>query len=175
MKQSIVAHSIKHRVTPNDEFITPVEVARMLITKVPFATGDVVLDAAYGTGVFYDNYPEPVYKYFTKDFYNYDGRVDWIVTNPPYSGLEQWLIHSFEIANKGVAYLIGLHNITPRRLEIAGIYGFGVTFIHIHKVCPWYGIQAFVVWEKNKPSIISYDRTVWGSNKPATSAQSWHG
>jgi len=161
---SQIAHSIKHRENPNDEFMTPVNVAQMLIAKVPLVAGDEVLDPAIGTGAFHDNYPAFVTKYQCDDFYIWDEPIDWLVTNPPYSHLEGWLIHSFELAQKGVAYLIGLHNITPRRVEIAEKMGFGVTHIHLHKVCPWYGIQAFVIWEKGKPSILSYDRKVWGHN-----------
>jgi hypothetical protein len=165
MSQTYTSHSIKHRAIADNEFMTPPEVARMLIAKVPLVAGDSVLDSAVGTGSFFLNYPSDVKGLYSTDFYNWTEIVDWIVTNPPYSGLEEWLKHSFEVADKGVAYLLGLHNITPRRLEIGDKAGFGVTSIHLHKVCPWYGIQAFVIWQKGKSSILSYDRIVWGSNK----------
>jgi hypothetical protein len=158
---STIAHKIKHRKNPNDEFITPEELAKKLINLVPLENGDSVLDSAVGTGVFYRNFPKYTKNYETNNFFNWNKNVDWIITNPPYSKLDRWLEYSCKIAIKGFAYLLALHNLTPRRIELCEERGFGITKIHLCKVFKWFGISSFIIWEKNKKGIIEYDRVVW--------------
>lgn len=147
-----IAHSIKHRENPNDEFMTPPYLAKKLYEWVNPAGR--VLDSAYGTGNF-------TFDLSTCDFFDWDEKVDWIVTNPPYSKIDKYLEHSCEIADKGFAYLLGLHNLTPKRIEACEKQGFYITRIHLCKVFKWFGISAMVVWEKNGKPIIDYDRKVW--------------
>ena len=81
--RSKIAHDIKHRKTPNDDFYTPRELAKKLFKWLnPKGT---VLDPAYGTGNFYFKGNS------TKDFYKIKKKYDWLVTNPPYSHLDKWL------------------------------------------------------------------------------------
>jgi hypothetical protein len=40
-----------------------------------------------------------------RDFYDYNEKVDWIVTNPPYSDFDKFLAHSFELADN-VVFLV---------------------------------------------------------------------
>lgn len=151
--KSKIAHFIKHRNKPNDEFMTPRELAQKLFKWVnPTGT---ILDNAYGTGNFYFRGD------YTKDFYSITKKYDWLITNPPYSHLDTWLEHSCKIANKGFAYLFGLHNLTPKRIELCERQGFFITRIFLCKVFKWFGISAMIVWEKNKKSVINYDRIVW--------------
>jgi len=54
---------------------------------------DIVLDAFGGKFVFYNNYPRFVKKDWTeitegRDFFKYNKMVDWVVTHPPYSILD---------------------------------------------------------------------------------------
>ena len=46
-------------------------------------------------------------------------------------------------------------------MEMMEKSGYGLTKIHMCKVYKWYGMSCIVVWEKNKKSILTYDRTVW--------------
>jgi len=147
-----ISHQIKHREISNDEFMTPPELVKELI-KFVNPTG-TILDSAYGTGNF-------TIDKSTTDFFNWTEKVDWIVTNPPYSKIDDYLKHSCEIANKGFSYLLGLHNLTPKRICECEKKGFFITRIHLCKVFKWYGISAMIVWEKNKKPIINYDRIVW--------------
>ena len=157
-----IAHRIKHRQYANDEFMTPPDLAIRLISLIPLKERDTVIDPCPGEGAFYNNLPPWVFKsQIIRDFFQCSADFDWIVGNPPYSQLEHWLEHSFILSNKGVAYLLGLHNITPRRLELANRYGFGLTRIYLCKVFHWFGISAFCIWEKGLPDIIQYGRTVW--------------
>ena len=152
--KSQIAHKIKHRKVPNNEFITPKRLAETLFKLVPIKKGDVIMDNAFGTGNFYFGGLK------SKDFLNDKRKVDWYITNPPFSFLDIWLKKSCE-AKKGFAYLLGLHNLTPKRIELCEKLGFGITQIHLCKVFKWFGISAFMVWEKNKKGIIKYNRIVW--------------
>ena len=49
---------------PNDVIYTPKELAINCINSFEFQFNDLVLDAFYGKGIFYDNYPN----YVKKDF-----------------------------------------------------------------------------------------------------------
>lgn len=151
-------HDIKHRKKPNDEFYTPRELAHrlflFLVGEPTWNRSDVVMDNAYGTGNFY------FYGLKSKDFFNDNREVDWYITNPPYSDLDKWLKKSCN-AKKGFAYLLGINNLTAKRIEDCEKKGFFITKIHLCKVFKWFGMSAFIVWEKNKPGILNYDRTVW--------------
>jgi len=152
--KSNISHKIKHREKPNDEFYTPPELAKKLFDIVPVKKTDIIMDNAFGTGNFY-------FKGLKSDDFLNDNRiVDWYITNPPYSFLDKWLEKSCN-AKKGFAYLLTIHNLTPRRIEMCEKKGFYITKIFMCKVFKWYGISAFIIWEKNKNGIIDYDRKVW--------------
>jgi hypothetical protein len=156
---SRIAHSIKHRKVANDEFPTPPELIKTLIPMVPVLSTDSTMDNAIGTGGWFSLLPG--IRSFSSDFFSFEGMVDWFITNPPYSKLDWWLEHSTAHANKGFAYLLGLHNITPKRIELCEERGFYIKTIHLSKVYRWFGISAFIVWRRGESGILSYDRTVW--------------
>jgi len=164
MLPSNTGHKIKHRRKPNDNFITPEALAIKLIGMVDLKPGQIVLDPALGTGSFYRNFPGFVDARCCdedKNFFMWTETVDWVITNPPYSCLDKWLEKSFQVCRVGCAYLLGLHNITPRRIEMANRAGFGLSRIHLCKVFEWMGISAFVIFEKGSENCLSYDRVVW--------------
>ena len=73
MIKSHIAHKIKHREIPNDEFITPQELANKLVKMVPLMGQKIVCDNAYGTGVFYKalrEHSSATIVQFSKDFFN---------------------------------------------------------------------------------------------------------
>jgi hypothetical protein len=159
--KSAIANGVKYRKHANDEFYTPLALAKNLIELVPFAADDLILDPAPGPGAFYNQFPGNRAR--CPDFFEFAGRCDWAITNPPYSKLDAWFERSTKVCDKGFAYLLGFHNITPRRIEMCEKAGFGLTKVHLCKVFKWFGISAFVVFEKGGGSLLSYDRTVWHS------------
>ena len=90
---------------PNDVVFTPYNIARYIVEV--FNPSGKCLDPCKGEGVFHQLLPknsdwcEIVYG---KNFYDYNKKVDWIVSNPPYSDFNRWLDHSFELADN-VVYL----------------------------------------------------------------------
>lgn len=167
MTQSATGHAIRwgRRSTgQNDCVYTPRPLARQLVERVPIAAGDSVLDPFRGGGAFYDALPQPrewCEVEEGRDFFQRDEPIDWCVSNPPWSKVDDVLRHTASIARRGFAYLLANHGCTPRRIELLEDAGFGLTAMHLSKVFRWYGIAAFCVWEREKPSIISYDRIVW--------------
>ena len=65
-----------------------------------------------------------------------------------------------------ISYLIGVNNLTPRRIEYMEKAGYFITKLHLLKVYEWYGMSYIVEWEKNKKPIINYDRVVWKVDRP---------
>ena len=163
---SKILHSIKYNKKGNDCITTPVELAKYCISLVPLTKGSLILDPARGNGSFFNNFPSYVIKDYCElnegmDFFNYTKETDWAITNPPYSILDEWLIHSARLCKKGFGYLLGINNITPRRIENMNKMNFGLTHLHLCKVFKYMGMSIFVIFEKGKPNIISYDRIVW--------------
>lgn len=119
---------------PNDKVLTPTNISKMIIDL--FEIDGIILDAFMGTGSFYNQYPSHLQKEWCeiekgKDFFEYDKKVDWIITNPPYSIFDEVLEHSFEIADN-IVYLVPLSKVVSSMGRIRKIkkYG-GVPFLYI--------------------------------------------
>lgn len=119
---------------PNDDISTPFEISKMIIDM--FDINGKVLDAFMGNGSFYNQYPNYCEKDWCeikngRDFFDYNEEVDWIITNPPYSILDDVLDHSFEIS-KNIVYLVPLSKVVSSMGRIRKIkkYG-GVPSIYI--------------------------------------------
>ena len=170
MKSSI-SHQIKHREKPNDEFWTPNDLVKELLKLTPFEKQDSLFDSAFGTGRFFNNFPKESKKGYSTDFFEETENWDWIITNPPYSKLDDWIKQTCKLSNKGFALLIGTQNITPKRIELIESFGFGITHIYMFKVFKWYGISSYIICEKGKKSIIDYNRKVWYDTEDGNSSQ----
>jgi len=83
------------------------------------------------------------------DFFDYSGRVDWIITNPPYSIFRDFLIKSMEVANN-VVFLASINAFFFKaRLRDIREHKFGFhTIIPVDtpKEWPSSGIQLGVVY-----------------------------
>ena len=61
-----------------------------------------------------------------KDFFDYTDKVDWIVTNPPWSMIRQFLIHSFKVADN-IVFLCNFNAlVTKARLHSIYDNGYGL-------------------------------------------------
>lgn len=136
----------------NDKIYTPLKIAKQIIDT--FKPTGKVLDAFMGKGAFYDQYPENVEKDWCeidkgRDFFDYNKKVDWIITNPPYSILDEVLEHSFNIANN-IVYLVPISKIFTSLKRIRNILKFGnIKEIHIISAgrCGFpFGFPACAIW-----------------------------
>ena len=118
----------------NDKIYTPINIAKKIISE--FDLDGTVLDAFYGNGVFYENYPNNVIKHWCeidlgKNFFDYNEKVDWIVTNPPYSIFGEVLSHSLKIADN-IVYLIPINKLTS-------------SFTRVKNIANWGGIPKIII------------------------------
>jgi len=127
----------------NDNVQTPVHIAKKIIDIFyvelyrNFHNSELkVLDPFKGLGAFYNNFPIHTNNLWCeikegKDFFDFHEKVDWIISNPPYSIFDKVLDHSFEIADN-VVYLVPLSKVVSSMGRIRKIakYG-GVPFIWI--------------------------------------------
>jgi len=96
---------------PNDVVFTPDAVARQVIDMFPIS--GKVLEPCKGEGAFLKYLPpDTEWCEITenRDFFSHNKKVDWIVTNPPYSDFNRFLTHSFELA-ENVVFLVPLAKI----------------------------------------------------------------
>ena len=86
--KSQLAHSIKHRVYANDEFMTPPELAKKLVGFVPLEAHHTILEPCPGKGAFFDTLLSTLAVVEMADnFFEWCYQIDWIIGNPPYSKL----------------------------------------------------------------------------------------
>lgn len=165
--KSEICHRIKHEKKGNNKIVTPENLAKNCIEMIKIKKEDILMDGFAGKDkVWYRNFPKENKKIWReidekKDFFDYKKKVDIILSNPPYDILDSIFEHSCIIAEKGFGYLIGINNLTPRRIENCNKMGFGISKFHLCKVFKYFGMSIFVYFEKGKKNIIGYDRTVW--------------
>jgi hypothetical protein len=164
---SSVSHAIKHRKVCKDVFLTPAVVAKTMIRAIEPVEGEVWFDPFLGGGVFYDNYPSTVSKEYTeiaqgKDFFAHTGKVDVIVSNPPFSLLDKVFKKTLELKPRVFSYLLLHGAMTPKRMEMIEKAGYGMTGIYTCKVFAWYGMAQAYTFTLDKPSVatITFDRIV---------------
>ena len=132
---------------------------------IDYKEGDKWLDPCKNDGSYYNQFPTENKDYCeileNKDFLKYDKHVDIIIQNPPYSIMDIWIKKNIELNPKIISFLIGVNNLTTRRLEWLYDAGYGLTKLKMLKVWKWYGMSYIVVFEKDKPTIMQIDRKVW--------------
>lgn len=114
---------------PNDDIYTPVEVAKKIISWLPISDKDVLYDPFRGTGVFYDNFPQQNKKCWSEikegeDFFDFNTKIDWIISNPPYSKYTEVMQHSYELA-ENIVYLIPLNKVVSSWGRIKDLQQYG--------------------------------------------------
>ena len=147
---------------------TPIELCRDLIKYVQMQETDRLYEPFKGEGGFYNSFPAANPKDWSeiqqgRDFKDYVGEYDWVITNPPFRlQHEEGRINSFwylldyytSRAKKGVAFLGNdrcFSALTPRRMEILKQKGWCINKIVVCAVRKWRGRYFFIILEK-KPS-----------------------
>ena len=162
----MISKSLKNSLkNPNDNVFTPKELAINCINSFDLKTNDIVLDPFFGNGVFFNNYPDYVNKQlceieppFNSDFFQYNHKVDWIISNPPFSMLSKILEHTVVITEKGFGYIMPGYALSNKRLNILKNNNFGITGISYFYVTEWFGFPViFIKCEKNKPNMFLFE------------------
>ena len=151
---SKTSHKIKQRSTANDVFITPLRLAKKAIDMVSFKPDDIWFDPFKNNGSYYNQFPNENKVYTEileeKDFFLFNEKVDIICSNPPYSLMDAVIKKSIELEPHTINYLIGIGNLTARRIEMFENAGYGMTKLHMCKVFKWYGMSVMVQFERVK-------------------------
>lgn len=162
--KSSTNHSIKSRKVANDVFYTPKTAVLEHLKLIESLPEDKWLDPFFGQGIYFDNFPSDNKDWCEiqkdKDFLDYTGQVDIICSNPPYSILNKVLNKSIELNPRIISFLIGINNLTPKRIEHMNNAGYGLSKLHFIKIYDWFGFSAIVIFEKNKQNCISFDRII---------------
>ena len=115
-----------------DIVMTPEHLAQEVIEH--FSPMGTILDPCRGAGAFYDNFDTDTKDWCElaegKDFLDYIGKVDWIITNPPWSKMREFLSHGMDVADN-VVYLTTInHYTTKRRIRDMRDKGFAIREIY---------------------------------------------
>ena len=91
------------KATESDNVMTPTHIAEAIVER--YKPKGFVLEPARGTGNIFNELKKP--KDWceinqNRDFFDYNKKVDWIITNPPYSIYDLFLEHCFEVADNVV-------------------------------------------------------------------------
>lgn len=133
----------------NDVVMTPEDLAIKLIAHFnPLGKG---LEPCRGTGNIYRNLPQ-ICEWCEisegKDFFDWVEHVDYIFTNPPWSQIRKFLLHSYEVADEIYMLFTINHLWTKARLTDMRKAGFGIKEICVFdtpKNFPQSGFQVGMV------------------------------
>jgi hypothetical protein len=152
---------------------TPEELCKQLIKYVPYEAGDVLLEPFKGEGNFFRNFPTTTINEWCeleegKCYTLYKGKIDWVITNPPFQ-LEKngKRVNSFiELLNyfsdrteKGICFLANYNcwsSMTPKRMDQLQKKGW---FLHKAIVCnvkKWSGRYYFMIFTKKPNDTFPY-------------------
>ena len=110
----------------NDVVQTPIPLAEMIVKH--FKPSGRILEPCRGQGNFLRFMPGAEWCEISegRDFFAWTEKVDWIVTNPPWSLIRPFLQHSMEVADNVVFLLTVNHIWTKARLRDINRAGFRV-------------------------------------------------
>jgi hypothetical protein len=137
-----------------DLVMTPEYLAKEIINH--FNPSGIILDPSRGEGAFYDNFPGNNNDWCElgegKDFLIYNKKVDWIITNPPWSKMQQFLEHGMKVSDN-IVYLTTInHYTTKKRIRDMRKYNFSIAEIYCvptpTKPWPQLGFQLAAVHTK---------------------------
>ena len=103
--------------TPEKDIVmTPEWLAIEIIDH--FSPSGIILDPCRGDGAFYVNFNTETKEWCELgegvDFLTYNKKVDWIITNPPWSKMQQFLAHGMEVSDN-IVYLTTINHYTTKR------------------------------------------------------------
>jgi hypothetical protein len=114
-------------VETDDVVYTPSNLAKVVVRH--FNPAPVVLEPCRGSGSFYRFFPKgsPWTEIAEgRDFFGFTEKVNWIITNPPWSMIRAFLVHSMEVADNIVFLMTVNHIGTQSRIEAVRDHHFGI-------------------------------------------------
>jgi len=118
-------------INPNDVVFTPDWLAKQICEMFPISGR--VLEPCKGEGAFLQYLPKDTEWCEiaeNKNYYDFNNKVDWIVTNPPYSDYNRFLEHSFNLADN-IVLLVPVAKMFKSMGTLKSILDYG-GFVSIH-------------------------------------------
>lgn len=109
----------------NDKVYTPAWVARDMVDW--FKPTGCILEPCRGGGAFMRYLPADTEWCEIdegRDFFAWTEPVDWIISNPPYSLIDEWLTYSYKIADN-IVYLLQLNKVLSAHLRMRRLFKYG--------------------------------------------------
>ncbi len=147
---------------------TPPELCLDLIEFVPIQYGDTAYEPFRGEGAFYNalrkKTPHVEWSEIEegRDYKDFSGNVDHIVTNPPFQEKGSfWKILNrlTDTSQKSISLLGNQYcftSLTPKRLKLIENKGFYLTKIVICNIKKWYGKYFFMIFTRDKNEAFEY-------------------
>jgi hypothetical protein len=152
---------------------TPSELAEALVGKLNLSSTDRLYEPFRGEGAFYNSFPASNPKDWTeitegRDYKEYTGEYDWVITNPPFSldtGGKRvnafWYLIDYytQRAKKGIAFLANdscFGTLTPKRIQLLNERGFYISKLVVCSVKKWRGRYYFFVLEKSQNPTVEF-------------------
>jgi len=160
-----ISHGVNKRTKANDVFITPLDLAKKQIDMIESEEDDIWFDPFKNTGNYYNQYPTDKKVWceilYDRDFFEFNGECDIICSNPPYSLMTEIIAKCIELRPRVISFLLGMMNLTPKRIEDFNKAGYGITKLRFLRVHQWYGNSFIVQLELDKENVIDIDRKVY--------------
>lgn len=133
----------------NDDVQTPSELAKRIVDH--FKPKGKVLEPCRGDGNFLKWMPGAQWCEIKedRDFFTWSKRVDWVVTNPPWSLIRRFLQHAMVHADNIVFLVTVNHLWTKARIRDIGEFGFGIReicLLEMPKTFPQSGFQLGAIY-----------------------------
>ncbi len=147
-------NAIQRRQTANDRFYTPDQVVAKAVSMIDYEPGEIWFEPFKGLGAYYNRFPVPEEQRewteidLGRDFFQYNGHVDIVCTNPPYSIINPVLDKLIQLRPRVIQLAIGLMNITIPRLRKMSSAGYVVTKQHWVDVRGWFGVTTIIQFER---------------------------
>jgi len=147
---------------------TPPELALKLVEYIPIDRTDTAWEPFKGEGAFYNALRQKtVHVEWSeieegRDYKDFSGNVDWIVTNPPFQASGSFSKLLLELAprcNKGMALLGNdycLSALTPKRIRLLASHGLYVSKIVSCNIKKWRGRYWFMIFTRDKSPDIDF-------------------
>jgi hypothetical protein len=140
-KSAYASHltGIQNRTEPKDIFYTPHDIATKMVEMAGIRVGDRVLEPCRGDGAVYDLLPSYSNNLWCeiamgRDFYEFNDKVDVVITNPPFSHYSPFLNHILELNPRTIVLLGDAGKPTRNRMVLMMQNGYTLTKQHI---CYW--------------------------------------
>jgi hypothetical protein len=132
-----------------DLVFTPDSLAAAIVAH--YKPSGRILEPCRGGGAFTRAMPESTWCELTegKDFLQHKGEYDWIVTNPPWSKIMEFLMHSIRLKAPNIVFLVNWNALTTKA-RLRAIYDNGyyigeVVAVPTPKCFPQMGFQLVAI------------------------------